>query len=212
MNPPVTRWIRSLGPWMVLLFCCVFLQWQGLDDSLRFDRRAIEQGRMWLLLSGNLVHLGWPHLWMNMAGLLLTGVFFGRYVPLRVWVLLLLFSGLSVGIGLYLFTPELNYYVGLSGVLHGLFVMGAWLERRLYPLAGYGLLTLMAAKLAWEQLAGPMPGSESMIGGAVAVDAHLYGAMSGALFALLHQVVHVHDGHQDGQHDEQHHQAHGDDQ
>ena len=47
------------------------------------------------------------------------------------------------------------------------------------------LAILVAGKLVWEQLAGPLPGSESASGGAVIVDAHLYGAMGGVLATLL---------------------------
>jgi rhomboid family GlyGly-CTERM serine protease len=197
---------------MVLLLACVVLQWQGGEYSLRFDRQAIEQGHLWLLLSAHLVHLGWHHLWLNMGGLLLVSLFFGRYASPLTWLLLLLFCGLAVGAGLFLFSPQLHYYVGLSGVLHGLFIMGGWLERRVYPLAGNSLLLLIVVKLVWEQLVGPMPGSVSLTGGPVAVDAHLYGAVAGVLFVLLHQVIHVHDRHQDGQHDEQNHKAHNHDQ
>ena len=41
------------------------------------------------------------------------------------------------------------------------------------------LLMLVIIKLAYEQLWGPMPGSESTAGGKVVVDAHLYGAIFG---------------------------------
>ena len=122
-----------------------------------------------------------------------------------------MFCALFIGLMLYALNPHLHYYVGLSGVLHGLFVVGAWGERQHFRVSAYVLLALVFAKLVWEQLYGAMPGSESMIGGQVLVDAHLYGAIAGGLFLLLHQVIHINNGQQNRQYDEQHHGTHGDD-
>jgi len=211
MNLPSTRWIRSLVPWLVLLAACVLFQLLGWEQVLRFDRDAIANGEFWLLLSAHLVHLNWNHLWLNMGGLLLVAMFFRGYGSVAMWSGLLLFSALLVGLGLYWFDPQLHYYVGLSGVLHALFMVGAWLERRHFPRSGNVLLLLIIAKLGWEQLSGPLPGSVAMTGGNVAVDAHLYGAIAGVLFLLLHQIVHVNNGHKNSENDEQYHRAHGDD-
>ena len=45
------------------------------------------------------------------------------------------------------------------------------------------LAVVVAAKVAYEQLAGPLPGSEATSGGAVIVDAHLYGVIGGTVVA-----------------------------
>lgn len=114
---------------------------------------------------------------------------------------MILVSSLFVSLGLYWFNENIQWYVGLSGVLHGLFVVGAWFEYQHYNRSGSILMLLIIAKLIWEQVAGPLPGSEEMTGGHVAVDAHLYGALGGFVFLLLHQVVHVDNGQQNRQHD-----------
>ena len=206
-----TQWFRARSPWLVLLVLCILLQALGAGPCLEFDRAAIDQGQLWRLLSAHLVHLGWNHLWLNMAGLALVALFFAGYYSARSWLALLLFSSLFTGLALHWLNPQLQQYVGLSGVLHGLFVVGAWGERRRYRLSGYLLLGLIVVKLLWEQGFGALPGSESMAGGHVLVDAHLYGAIAGGLFLLLHKIIHVDDRQQNGQHDEQHHHAHGDD-
>ena len=70
------------------------------------------------------------------------------------------------------------------------------------------LVLLLAAKLFWEYMNGPLPGSESMTGGRVIVEAHLYGAMAGlaAVFLtyplhLLYKLIQVKDRQQNAQHD-----------
>lgn len=152
---------------------------------LRYDRLAILHGQWWRVISGNIVHLGWPHLLLNLAGLILVWLLFRQTLTTRSWTFVTLASAAAVGGGLLLFDPALQWYVGLSGVLHGLFAAG--LVTALYAgnRGDWLLLALFAAKITWEQLVGTMPGSAEIAGGNVIVDAHLYGAIGGAVTALL---------------------------
>lgn len=157
----------------------------GAGHWLRYDREAILHGQWWRLLTGNFVHLGWPHLWLDLAGLLLVWLLFKDHIPTRAWIATTLFSCLGVGLGLLWFSPHLTWYVGLSGALHGMFATGAILSIRMGYRFEFVLIALLAFKLFWEQHFGPLPGSEEYSGGHVVVDAHLYGAISGAVLALL---------------------------
>ena len=56
---------------------------------------------------------------------------------------------------------------------------------RSFPAGWVVLWAAVVAKLAYEQLVGPLPGSEAAAGGAVVVNAHLYGAIGGALSACV---------------------------
>ena len=152
--------------------------------ALRYERSAIQAGEVWRLLSGNLVHLGWEHLLLNLTGLILIWLLFGRLLSTRQWLLVTTISCLAVGLGLLLFNPELDWYVGLSGMLHGLFVTGLLINLRNGYKLEWLLLLAIIAKLAWEQLHGAMPGSAAIAGGAVIVDAHLYGAISGIVTGM----------------------------
>lgn len=187
------QYIKKLlrSPAYVLSFCvvllCITLQYAGLDDVLRFERNEIDQGHWWLLLTGNFVHLGQSHLWMNMAGFALVVALVWSHFSARIWLLIILFASLVVGLGLWRFNPEVGAYVGFSGTLHGLIIAGSLADLRSYPKSAATLLALVVAKLTWEQLSGPLPGSESTAGGSVVVDSHLYGAIGGAIIgsALL---------------------------
>ncbi|MDO6459321.1 rhombosortase [Granulosicoccaceae sp. 1_MG-2023] len=170
---------------LLLGLISLLLQLGGYADSLRFDRTAIGMGQWWLLLSGNFVHLGLSHWLMNMSGLAMIALLFWRLYSLPQWLLIITASCAGVGLGLYYLNPELRWYVGFSGALHGLMIAGALADLRRYPLSGSVLLALVIAKLGWEQVMGSVPGSAAMAGGHVVVDAHLYGALSGALCGLL---------------------------
>ena len=169
------------APLLVLALAVLLLAGDEPARALRYQRAAVLDGEWWRLLSAHLVHLGWAHLWLNLAGLLLVWLLFGPRLRPVAWLAVFLLSALGTGLGLFWFSPGLDWYVGLSGVLHGLFVAGALAECRFEPRMGGLLLVLLAVKLAWEQFMGATPGTAEMIGAAVVVDAHLYGAVSGGL-------------------------------
>ncbi|HIP53221.1 MAG TPA: rhombosortase [Chromatiales bacterium] len=148
---------------------------------LRYEREPILTGQLWRLFSALAVHLGPGHLVMNLAVLWLLWAGFMRYLPETRWWAYVLFSTLGVTLGLLLFNPSIEWYVGLSGVLHGLVVAVLVEDYRNAP--GTVLLLGMAllVKLGWEQYLGPLPASEAVSGGPVVVDAHLYGAIGGGI-------------------------------
>lgn len=170
---------------VAIALLCITLQYTGLADTLRYDRQAIGSGQIASLLTGNFVHLGASHLWMNLAGLGLVVALVWPHYRAWQWLLITLLCSVVVGLGLWYFNPEIHYYVGFSGTLHGLILAGVLADLRQYPLSAGILLALIISKLAWEQFAGALPGSESVAGGLVVVDAHLYGAIAGAVLGLV---------------------------
>ncbi|MBX2878815.1 MAG: rhombosortase [Granulosicoccus sp.] len=191
MIPSIKRNIRQLSQspphWLALSLAtaCIVLQYMGLSDLLRFERSLIDSGHWWLLLSGNFVHLGPNHLWMNLAGLALIVALVWNHFTASQWLVVILLSSVCVGVGLWLFNPEVIGYVGFSGTLHGLILAGTLADLRVYPKSAAVLLLLVVGKLFWEQYFGALPGSESVAGGRVVVDSHLYGAIAGAVFGLI---------------------------
>ena len=164
---------------------CIALQAERLGPSLMWQRQLIRNGQWWRLLTGNFIHLGWPHLFMDLAGLGMIWLLLGASLKIWQWLLALLTSALCVGVGLYLFVPGIRWYLGLSGALHGLYVAGIGGHRREHPVESAVLLFLIIAKLTLECLGGPMPGSDILAGGQVVTQAHLLGALGGLAFAAL---------------------------
>jgi rhomboid family GlyGly-CTERM serine protease len=181
--------LRSRHFWLATAAVAVvgFLLELGGDsvrDALAYERAAIGAGQLWRLVSAHFVHLGWSHLVLNLAGLALVAWLVGHTFSWQRWLYVGLASIAAIGAGFWFLDPGLDWYVGLSGLLHGLLVAGlvAGIARR--DREALILAAFVLAKLAWEQAAGPLPGSESTSGGAVIVDAHLYGAIGGVLGAL----------------------------
>ena len=165
----------------------VLLQLGGkpVQEALAYERDAVASGQLWRLVTGHFVHLGWSHLLLNLLGLALVCWLVGHAFNWLRWLYIGLVILATMGAGFWFLYPVLDWYVGLSGLEHGLIAAGLLAgivnrDREAMILAGF-----VVAKLGWEQAVGPLPGSESTAGGAVIVDAHLYGAIGGVLGALL---------------------------
>lgn len=151
--------------------------------ALQYDRTAIAGGEWWRLVTAHVVHLGLLHATLNAAGLALIWALFARDYSVGRWALILLASIAAIDAGLWLREPEIEWYVGASGVLHGALAAGAVARIRRRDRDGWLLASFLAAKLAYEQFTGPMPFSAGI--GPVIVNAHLYGAAGALLGALL---------------------------
>lgn len=174
------------GYGLSLLAACALLVGLALGGdsvsaALQYDRGALAAGQWWRVLAAHLVHLDLEHALLNALGLVLMWALFARdYSPGR-WPIILLAAGLAVSAGLWWFDPEVAWYVGASGVLHGVMAAGTLAHLRRRDLDGWILAVFIVGKLAYEQYAGAMPfaGDNSTL-----VDAHLYGAIGGLLAAL----------------------------
>lgn len=152
-------------------------------EWFQYDRDAVLAGEIWRLVTAHLVHLGVGHTALNLVALFLVYWFLGNEFTLGQWAWV---SGLAVAmiaVGFVWLRPELHWYVGLSGLLHGWLVAGA--ARRLWRgnKDGLILLSVVLIKGFYEQLAGPLPGSELASGGPVVVDAHWFGILGGLIGA-----------------------------
>lgn len=170
---------------LVLVASAIELGGDTSRVALRYERGAVLEGEWWRLLTGNLAHLGPRHLLLNLIGVALIAVLGGRALAGARGFALAVGSMFGVGLGLLVCTPEVAWYVGLSGALHGLLAALA-VEHGFDPSMrrwGMALGGALAAKLAWEQFAGPVPLTAEAAGGPVIVVAHLHGAATGALLA-----------------------------
>ena len=175
-------------PWLVpglvlLLALALMLAGDSGREWLRFERAGIASGEAWRLLSGHFVHLGISHTILNLAGLVLVWLLVGRAYGCREWLWIIAGSIAAIDLGLWFGAPQLEWYVGLSGLLHGMLAAGILDGLADRSAEARILAVVVAGKLAYEQFAGPLPGSEATSGGAVIVDAHLYGVIGGAVVA-----------------------------
>jgi len=175
---------RGYG-WALLATCALLglleLGGEPIRATWSYQRAAIAAGELWRVLTAHFVHLDANHALLNTLGLVLMWALFARdYSPLR-WLAIYLVAALAISLGLFVFDPQIEWYVGASGALHGVMAAGTLAHLRRRDLDGWILAVFVLAKLSYEQVAGSMPfaGTANTL-----VDAHLYGAIAGLALAL----------------------------
>jgi rhomboid family GlyGly-CTERM serine protease len=181
---------RSPAVWLppavvMALILLLALGGEAVRAPLRYDAAAIAAGEWWRLLTGNWVHLGWWHLFLNEMGLAVLVLLCPEELSWAVWVRRMVLLSLGMSAGLYFFTGT-TWYVGMSGVIHGLFVLG--LGRQVLigrDLIAAGCLAYLLGKIAWEMIVGVPVSDEAALGGSVLVESHLYGSLSALVYGLM---------------------------
>ena len=158
-------------------------------SQLQYQRQAIIDGQLYRLLTAHLVHTNNVHVLLNLMGLILIVALSQLQLGQRDWWVTLFFSALFVSGGLMLFNPELQWYRGMSGVLHGVAVVLILKARQLAGFIRAIVLIALAAKIVLEQWHIGLWQSEQLIGSAVIVDAHLYGVIGGLFSFMILQMT-----------------------
>lgn len=187
---------RFIAPALITVISYFFSpNYTGLHNSLRYDRDAILHGEIWRTLTGNLTHAGLGHWIINIFGLWVLWLMYVENKKRQYQMLLVLFvTSIGTCIGLLLLEPQIKWYVGLSGALHGLIAAGIVLSFKREPRMQLLLTILLCTKLVYEQFSGPLPGSEKMTSVPVIVDSHLYGAITGLIAGFLIQLRDLYSG------------------
>jgi rhomboid family GlyGly-CTERM serine protease len=154
---------------------------------LSLAQAKVHEMQWWRIITGNFVHFGWAHTLMNLAAFLLCSFALLGGFSLRAFISLLLFCCVIVGSGIYFWNPEYETYAGLSGVLHGLIVAGLLVNHRHKFWINCILIALVFAKVIHENLPGYTNTElQDLLPVDVAYSAHLYGAIAGLCFGLIH--------------------------
>jgi rhomboid family GlyGly-CTERM serine protease len=177
----VWRWPAALGLFSAAL---LFLP-PAIIDQLRYDRAAVAAGQWWRLLSGNMVHLGFWHYSLNAASLVLLVALCPERIPGWDWLARIVFVSFGTCLGMYWGAPWITAYVGLSGMIYGLFFLGlgsqAWSGDRF----AWMCLVFLAGRIGFEFIVGIPPSEEHLVGGRIVPESHLYGVIAAFVYAVV---------------------------
>lgn len=172
---------------IILITAVTYLLEPQASELLAYYRTAISQLELWRLISATFCHTNFNHLLMNILGLLVTlALFIDSFKKIKIWPLLI-FNSLFIGLALFLFEDKVTGYVGLSGVLHGLFSYGFARDIANKDRWGYLLAAGFIIKISYEQFFGAAQSTIDLIGAPVLINAHFYGALAGIIFCLMQQ-------------------------
>lgn len=160
-----------------------------LPPELLEYRRTLAAREPWRLFTGHFVHLSFLHAALNVVALLLLDRLFADRLRPREFFAILGLAPILMSVVFWLVLPELEWYRGLSGVLHGVYFAGCvvWISAsagraRWLPVAALvgGTLKVLLEQ-PWDS-SFPM---HEVLRVAVVPQAHLIGAVVGAATGLV---------------------------
>jgi len=160
-----------------------------ISQALIYQRPLIIEGEIWRFITGHLLHTNRFHLLLNLAALIMLWALHGHFYTIKNYVALFLFCSIITSLGIFYGTPSLTEYVGLSGVLHGIFVFGALMDIKAKDKTGYLLFIGIWLKIVHEQIYGASTDVSELIEASVAIDAHFWGAVGGLVFTVLYFAI-----------------------
>lgn len=154
-------------------------------DTFEYNKTELLHGEVWRIFSCHFTHINWHHVVLNMSGALLIYILLGKLYSLAIWAMAITCCAFSVSMGLLFFHPEILWYRGLSGVLHGLFMMGVIKEMEQGNVLYYFAFLGITAKLISEFTSKPGTISADLMDAPVISEAHFYGAAMGLFIAIV---------------------------
>ena len=181
---------QVLAPLTVVIISLIaFIFDNSLSDSLVYQRILVNQGELWRVFSGHFFHTNGFHFLLNGAAVIMLWALHGHFYTIKTYSFIFIVSAITCAIGIHWFSLDINQYVGLSGVLHGLFIWGAIEDIKAKERTGYLLLLGILFKIAHEQFYGASEDVASLIGANVAINAHLWGAIGGVVAILMLKIM-----------------------
>ncbi|SET12043.1 rhombosortase [Thalassotalea agarivorans] len=171
---------------IAVIALCFWMFESALYQDLVWDRQSISLGEYWRLVTGHFFHSNTIHLLLNLGALALLWALQGNHYTAKQYFTLVFVSALVIGILMFYFSPSIQRYVGLSGILHGIFVYGAIMDIKARIANGKLLFVCLWIKIAYEQFSEPNKALANLIEANVAIDAHLFGAIVGTIFTLVY--------------------------
>jgi rhomboid family GlyGly-CTERM serine protease len=177
------------------------LQAAGAGGALEYRRSQLWR-EPWRLLGAHLVHVNARHALINAAAWFVVARVFAPELGVRRQLAIAGAAAAAISAALWAAYPEIEWYRGLSGVLHALFLAGAtlWLGRAWGPPAAARAATpgrrlremaLPAALFAgaWLKIAIEQRAPGSIVGGGwlgldVVTPAHLVGGAVGTTWGI----------------------------
>lgn len=165
---------------------CYLLTYYYPLPQFQYNRYIVGQGvQLYRLVTAHFMHTGEFHLVFNIIALWFIGLLHSRHYKLWQWCLMfpMLMAGTMAGI--HYLDPNIAYYIGLSGILHGLVVIGAIADLHCKLRSGYVLLLLLVIKIALDELNIGFPNFQMLIQADIPTNANIFGTLTGLVLGLI---------------------------
>jgi rhomboid family GlyGly-CTERM serine protease len=181
-----TRRKQYLGPLIIgLLSVIAFLFEPTASDYFALKSTWWTQGEYYQAITGHFLHTNFLHLLFNLLGLILLWALHGDDYDTALYLAKFILVSAVISVCIHLFSPDIVWYVGLSGAIHGVFAWGCIRDLENKLLTGWLLIIGLFIKVGNEQIFGAGELMPNLIDADVAIDSHLYGAIAGFAIGIL---------------------------
>lgn len=169
-----------------IVFVCCLWALQNYLGVLEFDRQQVLSGEIWRIWTSHLVHSNSYHFLLNIVAAII--IYFTFFTKIKLGELLLssyVFAAL-ISITLLCIYPGLDWYNGLSGLLHALVAYFCVRLAREEDKIFWAGLVIVWVKVLIEAIRADS-GYEGLVGDmAIITEAHLIGAFFGTVTAFIY--------------------------
>ncbi len=157
---------------------------------LRYQSLEVSNGEWWRLITANFTHSGWNHWLLNLSGLVLIDYLYQPTIKQINRTSLLVFCIFLNVIFLHIFM-SLEWYVGLSGALHGYLIGGALLSFKQTKIYSCIIILVVSIKLVSELTWEINQFTADMIAANVVEESHFFGAISAVIYVVLVSIFRI---------------------
>ena len=179
---------RHTIPWQAVGFSLGLILLQLHSELWLYQRSLIAAGDYWRLWTGNWVHTNVWHLSLNLAGFWLLFLLNPKVFYHRGLLPYIASIGFGVGMGLWWFSPTVQWYVGFSGVLYGLYLQtGLQFLRQGDKLSATLIILGICGKTVWDWQQQGESFSSTLVQAPIIYAAHGYGMASTLFITAIHR-------------------------
>ena len=176
----------------VVIFTTALLQVFNnyLNGFFSYHRVNFLQNIYFEWLTPSLVHFNWIHWFLNILNLVAIVILFYRVWNSKRFLTIFAISSAFIMINLYIFNPNINSYVGMSGVLYSLAIYGALQNLQYDKLVSIVVLLFILLKLFFADSVNNLIGEDIVLSSLKVIqEAHWYGAILGILIYFYYKIV-----------------------
>lgn len=182
---------RTYPYFVVAIICSLLTLWYLItgespiqESMFAYHHDWFETGQWWRLITAHFMHTNVFHFVVNLVGLILLYFLHSEYSTPKMFTVNILILCLGISLCIYFWSPSIRWYVGLSGVLHGIFAWGVIIDIFFKRKTGYLLLAGLTVKIIDEQFFSDSQFMSNLIEAHVASDAHFFGAVIGIVIGI----------------------------
>jgi len=162
---------------------------QHVRELLYLHIEDFKHGEYWRFFSAHITHYSWIHCLSNIIGLLLLMGIFSDVKCKMHWLIVATMTGAAISIGLILFSTQLNWYMGFSGILTGLYAYASIKVLNENIMLAVIILIALAGYITAQLFEGELISSLLLANLKTSSHAHAYGFSAGIIYGLAEQYI-----------------------